>query len=402
MQYIFKAKNQQGKIKEGVIEALSQQSAIEILQKNDLVPLVIEEIRKTSPVLKELNRLWEGASQKEVAIFFRQMSTLIEAKVPIIQALMAIEEQTSNKYLRLVIREIAADVQEGMPFSESLEKHPETFSKLATNIIRAGEISGNLQSSVSFMANSMEKSNQLNSRIKSALYYPAFVLLVASVVGFAVISFILPKLTDVIKQMELEVPWYTKVVMAFGDFMRIYWWLVLILIIGMIIAFIYYIRTESGRREWDVIKIKIPVIKNLLQALYIARFSDNLALMVNAGIPIVRSLFIVSEIVGNSVYQAVILRAADEVRSGGRMSAVFARSDHFPPVVAQMTRIGEETGKLGEVLKSVTKFYDQEIEKITRNMTALIEPILIVVLAIGVAIMVFSILLPIYNIAGKM
>ncbi len=402
MKFKFQAKDQNGVIKEGTIEAVSEETAVQTLQRNSFVPLSIEQIKKTSAFIKELKRAWEGVTQKEMAIFFRQLATLIEAKVPIVQSLAAIEDQTGNKFLRLVIREMADDIREGMPFSESLTKHPLAFSPLSVSIIRAGEVSGNLQQSITFVAESIEKSYRLNSRIRSALIYPAFVIVVAFIVGFITISYILPKLTGVIKELNVAIPWYTKALMAVGDFMSGYWWAVLAVILGLVGGLIYYIKTEAGKREWDQIKIKLPIVGGLFRAISLARFSDNLSLMIMAGIPIVRALTIVGDVVGNSVYQSVILRSADEVKTGGHISTILAKSSDIPPIVAQMVRIGEETGKLGEVLKSVTDFYDQEIDKTSRNITTMIEPVLIVLLGIGVAILVFAVLMPIYNIAGKL
>lgn len=402
MKFIFKARDQKGLVKEGTIEAISEQNAIQVLQKNNIIPISIEQVKKTSQLIKEIQRVWEGVNQKELSIFFRQLATLIEAKVPIIKSLEAIEEQTTNKFLRIIIREIADDLQEGMPFSESLGKHPLIFSSLIVSIVRAGEISGNLQQAITFVAENIEKNYQLTSRIKSALFYPMFVIIVASIIGFIVITVILPKLTGIIKELNVEIPWYTKVVMFAGDFMANFWWAVLIVIAAIIGGGIYYIKTEAGKREWDQMKLKIPIAGGLFRAICLARFADNLSLMILAGIPIVRALQIVSEVVNNSVYQSVILRSADEVKTGGRISAILARSADIPPVVSQMVRIGEETGRLGEVLKSVTTFYEQEVDKTSRNLSTMIEPVLIVILGIGVAILVFAILLPIYNIAGNL
>lgn len=402
MKFVFKARDQKGIIKEGIIEAINEESAVQVLQKNNLIPISIEQEEKTSQFFKDIQRIWEGINQREISIFFRQLATLIEAKVPITQSLMAIEEQTSNKFMQSVIREVSDDIQEGMSFSESLAKHPTVFSTLVVSIVRAGEVSGNLQQAVIFVADSIEKNYQLTSRIKSALFYPAFVIVVALIIGFIVVTVILPKLTGVIKELNVEVPWYTKVIMFIGDFMSVYWWAVLIVIFGFIGGFIYYVKTETGKREWDQVKLKIPIIGGLFRAIYLARFADNLSLMVMAGIPIVRALKIVSEVVTNSVYQSVILRAADEVKTGGHISTILARSADIPPIVSQMTRIGEETGKLGEVLKSVTSFYEQEVDRTSRNLATMIEPVLIVILGIGVAILVFAILLPIYDIAGKL
>jgi type II secretory pathway component PulF len=402
MKFTFKAKDQNGLLREGTIDATSEKSAIEILQRDNLVLVAIGQVKELPRFLKEASRLWEGTTQKELATFFRQLATLIEAKVPITQSLAAIADQTDNKFMRIVVREIADDIQEGISFSGAMEKHPQVFTPLTTSIVKAGEISGNLQQSVIFVADSIEKSYQLNSKIRGALLYPAFVITVAAIVGFIIITVILPKLTGIIKEMNIDVPWYTKAVMFVGDFMSGYWWAVLAVIFGLIGGFIYYIKTETGKKEWDIIKIKIPVFGKLVRSIYLARLSDNLSLMVVSGIPIVRALHIVSEVVGNSVYQAVVLRAADEVKSGGRISAVFERSIVIPPIVSQMTRIGEETGKLSETLASVTRFYEEEVERISHNLTTLIEPILIVILGFGVAILVFAILLPIYNIAGKL
>lgn len=402
MRFQFKAKDQNGAVREGTIDAINEQSAVEVLQRNSLIPVSVEQEKNLPQIVKDLKRAWEGVTQKELSVFFRQLATLIEAKVPITQSLMAIEEQTGNKFMRLIIKEISDDVQEGMPLSESLAKHSDVFPPLVSSIVKAGEISGNLQQSVIFVADSIEKNYQLTSKIRGALLYPAFVLAVAFIIGFIVVTVILPKLTGIIKDLGIAVPWYTKVIMWFGDFMANFWWAVLIVIFGLIGGFIYYIKTEAGRHEWDQLELKIPVMGNLLRSIYLARFADNLALMITAGIPIVRALGIVSEVVGNGVYQAVILKSADEVKTGGHISTVLARSPEMPPIVSQMVRIGEETGKLGEVLKSITKFYEQEVEKISRNLTTLIEPVMIVLLGIGVAILVFAILLPIYDIAGKL
>ncbi len=402
MRFTFKAKDQNGAVREGIIEAISEQNAIEVLQKNNLIPVFIEQEKRMPQIIKDLKRVWEGAAQKELVIFFRQLATLIEAKVPITQSLAAIEEQTGNRYMKIIIKEISEDVQEGMPLSESLAKHADIFPPLIFNIIKAGEISGNLQRSIVFVADSIEKNYQLTSKIRSALLYPAFVVMVAFIIGFIVVTVILPKLTGIIKDMGVVVPWYTKVIMWIGDFMSNFWWAVLIVIFGLIGGFVYYIKTETGKREWDQLELKLPILGNLMKAIYLARFSDNLSLMIIAGIPIVRALNVVSEVVGNGVYQAVILRSADEVKTGGHISTILAKSPEMPPIVSQMVRIGEETGKLGEVLKSVTKFYEQEVEKISRNLTAMIEPIMIVILGLGVAILVFAILLPIYDIAGKL
>lgn len=401
MKFVFKAKDAQGEIREGMVEAMSAKAAAEILSRNNLVPISVKEEEKTIAIIKDLQRIWEGVSQKELVVFFQQLATLVEARVPVVSALRTIEDQTANRYFRIILKEMADDIEDGAPFSTAIEKHTGTFSPLVINMLRAGEASGELQKSVEVVAESIEKNYQLAAKIKGALYYPTFVLGVAGVIGFLVVTFILPKITIMIKDMKVPIPWYTSALIWLGDFMNAYWWAVLLVFLAAAGGLMYYVKTEAGRREWQMIILKLPVIGDLARSIYITRFAENLSALLNGGIPVVRALFIVSEVIGNQVFEKIVLKAADEVRSGGTMSTVFLRSREIPPIVSQMIRIGEETGSLSEVLASTAKFYNQEVETTTRSLTTLIEPILIVFLGVGVGILVVGVLLPIYNIAGQ-
>ncbi|OGI21418.1 MAG: hypothetical protein A2808_00230 [Candidatus Moranbacteria bacterium RIFCSPHIGHO2_01_FULL_55_24] len=403
MKFVFKAKNESGQIREGVVEALDSGAAVQILQKNNLIPISIrEEAERSMAIMRAAERLWEGVSQKELMVFFQQLATLIEARVPIVSSLATIGEQSNNRHLRSIIKEMADDIEDGMPFSEAMEKHPDIFSPLTVNMIKAGEVSGSLQKSVVFVAENIEKNYQLTSKIKGALYYPVFVLVVAFIIGFLVVTFILPKITVLIKDLNVPVPWYTNALIWLGDFMNQYWWVVLMVIIAGIGGLYYYVRTPAGRREWEQIILKIPVIGTLAQNIYITRFAENLSALLNSGIPVVRALIIVSEVVGNQVFERIMIKAVEEVKSGGNMSTVFIRTPEMPPIVSQMMRIGEETGTLANVLESVSKFYSQEVDNMTRSLTTLIEPVLIVFLGIGVGILVVGVLMPIYNLAGQL
>jgi type IV pilus assembly protein PilC len=401
MKFIFKAKNNAGELREGLVEAMSWEAAGQILEKNELTPITIKEQEQTSVILKSFHKMLEGVSQKELMVFFRQLATLIEARVPIVSSLNTIGDQSENKYLRIITKEIGDDIKDGMPFSEALDKHRDIFSPMTINMIRAGEVSGSLQKSVNFVAENIEKNYQLSSKIKGALYYPMFVLGVAFIVGFLVVTFILPKITALIKDLNVPIPWYTSALIQLGDFMNQYWWAVILILIAAIGAFVHYIRTAAGQREWEVILLKLPVVGVLARNIYITRFADNLSALLNGGIPIVHALLIVSEVIGNSVFKGIIMKAAEEVKTGNVMSSVFLRTPEIPSIVAQMVRIGEETGTLSQVLKSIGVFYNQEVELTTKNLTSLIEPLLIVGLGIGVGILVVGVLMPIYNIAGQ-
>jgi type II secretory pathway component PulF len=402
MKFLFQAKNLTGEIIEGRMDAINSDSAVAMLQGKGYIPLKVEKQEEVSAIVRDFQHMWDGVSLRELSVFFRQLSTLIEAKVSIVSSLQAVGDQTENAYFRIVINEMLNDIQDGLPFSEAMSKHPEVFENLAVSMIKAGELSGNLQRSVLFLADNTEKNYDLNSKIRGALFYPVFVMSASLIIGFVVFTLVLPKLTNIFKDMKIVIPWYTLILMRIGDFMSKYWWAVGIGIIAAIAGAMYYAKTEDGRREWDIIKMKIPVIGKLFQYVYISRFSENLSVLLDGGIPIVRALVIVGEVVNSTAFEGVILRAADEVKSGGSMSSVFARSEYFPPIVSQMVRIGEDAGKISEVLMHVSDFYNKETDRITRNLSTMLEPILISFLGVGVGILVFAILMPIYSIAGQM
>ncbi|MEI7890339.1 MAG: type II secretion system F family protein [bacterium] len=402
MKFQFQAKKSNGEVISGRLDANNSESAVAMLQEKGYIPIKVQKEEEISETMKDLQHLWEGVNLKELSVFFRQLATLIDAKVSIVGSLQAVSEQMENAFFKIVISEMLSDIEDGVPFSEAMAKHPDVFENLAVSMVKAGELSGNVQRSVMFLAENTEKNYELNAKIRGALFYPAFVLSAATIIGFIVFTVVLPKLTGIFKDMSVTVPWYTTVLMVIGDFMAQWWWLVGGMMIFVIGGAVYYAKTEDGKKEMDVLKMKIPVIGKLFQYVYISRFSENLAVLLDGGIPIVRALVIVSEVVNNSSFQGVILRAADEVKSGGAMSTVFARSELFPPIVSQMIKIGENAGKISEVLMHTSNFYNKETDRITANLSTMLEPILITFLGLGVGVLVFAILMPIYNMAGQM
>lgn len=399
MKYRFIVKDEQGKKKTGIVDSRDVRSATDLLQSKGLSVISMERVRQNQTI-EELSYLWEGVKATDLVILFRQLVTLIGAKVPILTSFRVIQKQISNRHLQRVMQEVADDIEDGTPMFESMSRHPRVFTPFMVSMIRSGEVSGHLHQSLKYIADNLEKNYRLTSKIRGALMYPGFVLSAAIIVGFLVVTFILPNLTSIIRDMNAEIPWYTELLMWVGDFMKAYWWVVLAAMVAVIGFSFYYIHTPVGKREWDRIKLKLPVVGPLLNYMYIARFSDNFSTLLAGGIPVVTSLHIVASVVGNSEFEKVILEAADEVKKGGNISVIFQRSEIFPPIVSQMLEIGEETGQTEETLKSVTRFYDEQADAIARNLTTLIEPMLIVLLGIGVAIMVVGILLPIYNISA--
>lgn len=402
MKFTFKAKNSSGEIKEGVIESANSDMAIQILQKSGLLPFVVVPQKESENSFQRIfAKMYESVASKELVVFFRQFSIMIEARVPVVNALLAIKEQTSNKYFEIVIKDVIASVEDGIPLSNAMEKFKDVFPVLAINIIRSGETSGNLKKSMEYVADNIERNYNLTSRVKSALMYPAVILIVFFIIGFIVATIIIPKLSVMIKDLGATVPWYTKMVIAFGDFMESWWWAVLVLIIGVIGGIIYYIKTDNGRDEFDEVKLKLPLIGSIFSGLYVSRFAENLAVLLAGGIPIVQAIRVTSDVVGNSLYRELLLKAADEVKNGGNMSDTLRKSTLMPAMVSHMVKIGEDSGQIDSVLNHVAKFYDQETEMSTRNLSTLIEPILMIFIGLAVGFLAFSVLMPIYDIAGQ-
>ena len=398
MKYKYKARNQAGGIQEGLVEASTLANATAVLQQHNLVVVSLVPEKGGSP-LAGLSRAWEGVSAKDFVIFSRQLAVMIEAKVPLMAALKGIVDQSANPYLIQVLSSVLSDVDEGKSLSDSFRRHPKTFSELYINMIQAGEVSGNLQKTLNNLADNIEKNYVLTQKIRGVLYYPAFILTAFFTVGFIMITFVIPKLMIMLKETNAKLPITTKILIATGDFMQHWWWAVLLAIVLGIAALIFYLRTEDGQREFDVLKLKIPVINKVLRYVYLARFAENLSTLVRSGLPIVSALQISARVVGNSVYEADIMEAAEKVKTGGTISEVLTGKSNFPPIMTQMIKVGEETGKLDSTLDTMSKFYTREADQIVSNLSSIIEPVLIVILGIGVGTLVFSIIIPIYNIA---
>jgi type IV pilus assembly protein PilC len=398
MKYKYKSRNQGGGVQEGIVEANSLANATAVLQQHNLLVISIEAERE-SGVASFFSRIWEGVSAKEFVIFSRQLAVMIDAKVPLMTAFKGIVDQTDNPYFVRVLSLVLSDIDEGKSLSDSLKRHPDVFSDLYINMVQSGEVSGNLQKSLEDLANNIEKNYTLTQKVKGVLYYPAFILFAFMVVAFLMLAFVIPKLMSMLKETNTTLPITTKALIWAGDFTQKWWWAILIAAVLAVSGLIYYIRTEDGKKESDVILLKTPIINRVLRYVYLARFSENLSTLVKSGLPIVNALQISGRVIGNSVFERDIMEAAERVRSGGTISEVLKTKANFPPIMTQMIKVGEETGKLDTTLLAMSKFYSREADQIVSNLSSIIEPVLIVMLGIGVGTLVFSIIIPIYSVA---
>jgi type IV pilus assembly protein PilC len=299
-----------------------------------------------------------------------------------------------------ILRDLVTSIENGESFSLALSKHPEAFGNIYVSLVRSGEVSGSVAKSLEYLADQLEKDYQLRSKVKSALTYPLFVLAALGIVGFLMFKFVLPKLTSVLKEQGGELPTISMAIIAITDFFQVFWWIVILVVAAVILGTRFFLRTPYGRYQWDAIKIRIPVVGDIFVKVYLARFSRNLATLVAGGIPIIQAIKIISDIIGNVIYRDILLGVADGITNGKSISDSLTGHKEFPPLVTQMVRVGEQTAALDTILTKLAEFYEKEVDAKVGVLATLLEPLIMIVLGVGVGLLVAGILLPIYNLAS--
>jgi len=295
---------------------------------------------------------------------------------------------------------LSNDVEAGTIFSKALAKYPQVFSPFFINLIKSGEVSGNLENSLNYLADYLEKQYYLQNKVRNALIYPGFIFLGFIVVAVLMLVMVIPNLTSILEQSGIDLPLSTRIIIGLSNILRSWGWLILLILIAAGFFLWRFIRTPQGRRFFDELKIKLPVFGAVFKKIYLARFADNLSTLIKGGLPILQALQVSAEVIGNVVFEELVLEAKEEVRIGNPMSQTFEKRKEIPPMVTQMIYTGERTGQLEMVLQKMASFYVREVDSVIATISSLIEPFLIVFLGIGVAILLTAVLMPIYNIAG--
>lgn len=393
----YRVRSQTGSVSTGNVEALSETAAIELLEDKGLVVLSLSEGSKTGS--KGLNFNIGGVKSKDVVIFSRQLSVMVSATVPIVQALKILAQQTINPIFISNIMEMANDVDGGMKLSSAMGKHPKVFSRFYVAMVKSGETSGKLDEVLQYLADQMEKDYDLVSRIKGAMIYPVFIISGMIVVAFLMMIFVVPNMTQMLVESGAELPFLTKILIGVSNFMKSFWWLIIGAAFGLFVAFKAWTRTAIGKIAWDTAKVKTPIFGPLFQKIYIVRFARGFSTLIRGGVPVSAALRITSEVVDNEAYKALILGTIKEVEDGNSVVTLFAKSDLMPKMLSQMMSIGEQTGKLDAILERLSDFYTREIDSLVNGLTALIEPMILMVMGVGVGGMVAAIMLPMFKVA---
>jgi type IV pilus assembly protein PilC len=399
MLFKYKALDEKGGNKEGEIDAPNRDIAISGLQRRGLVVVSIKEESETKSILEM--SFFEKVKPKDVVILSRQIATLFDAQVSALKAFTMLAANTESKLLRKKLAQIGDDLQAGVSISGALARHPDVFSDFYINMVKVGEETGKLNQTFLHLAEYLDRQYALTSKTKNALIYPAFVIITFFVVLTLMFTVVIPKLSSIILDSGQEVPFFTKIVIGVSDIFIHYGIFILVFLVLLGIWVWRLSTTPKGKIYLDTVRLSIPAVGNLYRKLYLSRITDNLNTMLSSGVPIVRSIDITAEVVGSLVYKDLLKEVADGVKSGISLSAAMGmHKEHMPGILVQMVVVGEETGSLGTILKTLTDFYKREVDDAIDTLVGLIEPVMIVVLGLGVGVLLVSVLMPIYNMAG--
>ena len=401
--YSYKVLKSDGSEVEGSIEAASEQSAVDSLQDQGLSIVYLNfesndtEIKPKTNFLPFLNSI----KRKDIVVFARQLSVMVGANLTLVQALRIVQDQVDNPKLKAIVTDIANEVESGVRFSVAMSKHPAAFTDFFTSMIASGETSGKLDEVLKYLADQEERDYDLQSKIKGAMIYPAFIVSALVMIGIAMMIFVVPQLTGMLTAAGGELPLATKILIGLSTFMRNFWWLIPIVVIGAIVSYRSFQKTSSGRKSIDSLLLRLPIFGKLLQKIYIVRFTQSMSTLLNGGVPLPDALKIVARVVGNVCYQELIEATIKEVEDGSSLTVLFSKSPLIPPLVSQMIVVGEKTGRLESILETITGFYSREITNTVSNLTSLLEPLIMLVIGVAVGGMVIAIILPMYKLADQ-
>ncbi len=397
--FSFKAKNWQGKTIKGVVEAQSVTSAVKLLKERKLVVISITE--KEEDILEKLQKIFlMRVSFGQIVTFTRQLATMIEAGLPLTDALSLLEKQAQGK-MKSIIEESLAQIQSGDPFAKALKKHEKTFGKAYVASVAAGEEGGVLDKVFSRLADNLEKRKEFMGKVKGAMIYPIIVIVGMILVTFIMMIFVIPKMTTLYAEFDAQMPLPTRILMGMANFTSAYFWIFPLLIVIGFFLFRSYRNTPEGRMKIDQLKLKIPIIGPLIENTILTQMTRTLGTLLGTGVAMVEALEIVAEATGNEVYAEGLRQASDRVEKGFPLSESLQENPNFPLIISQMVSTGEETGKIDSVMQDVARYFSVQAEEKVKTLTSAIEPLIMIILGIGVGFLVIAIIMPIYNLTSQ-
>lgn len=394
-QFQYTVKDTKGITHQGLVEAVDPRAASQILHDRGFVVIRIEP-KKQGLTLA----FFKGVNISHLANFTRQLATMITSGLPLTDALVVLQKQTENKKMTEIITSLADEIQAGNTFASALAKHSDIFSPAYINIVRSGEASGTLDTVLQKLADNLEKEREFQGKVKGAFVYPVIILIAMTLVTSIIMIFVVPKLTELYSNLNINLPLPTVILIALSKFMANFWWLLLIMLVAAGIAFRRYKRTPQGALLIDTITLQLPVLGRLNRDTSLTELTRTLGSLVGAGVPILEALKIAGEVASNAIHRNAIGKATTLVEKGAALSKAVAQQEVFPAILPQMIAVGEETGKMDDVLSKLAHYFEIEVDQQVKNLTTALEPIIMVTLGIMVGLLVVSIILPIYSITS--
>lgn len=396
MKFTYQGRTNTGQVQSGAVEASSKEAAFEILKSHGLYVTFLEQV--VVPVYAREIKILEIISTKDIVIFSRQLAIMLKSRVPLDETFQTLAKQTKNDSFKEKLLRIAEEIEGGTSLSGSLSLYPKLFSKFYISMVKSGEASGKLTEVFLYLADYLEREYAFNSKIRGAMIYPLFIILVFLAVSTLMIAFVIPHLGELLKESNQQLPWITTLAINISAFLRNYWWLVLGLGILIIYSIYHFSRTDYGRKFFDRVLLEVPFLSSFLKKLYLTRFAMNLSTLISGGLPIVRALEITGDVVSNDVYKRIIFQVTEGVRRGEAISAILLKYPKYvSPFFYQMVVVGEKTGTLDFSLNNVITFYQRDIDSSLDNFIKLLEPVLIIFLGLVVGGLLAAVLMPIYS-----
>ena len=392
--FTWEGKTRQGAVQKGEIAANSKEDVLALLRKQNIQPINVT----AKPKEIKLSFGAPKVKDKDIVIFTRQLATMIDAGLPLVQCLDILGTQTENKTLQKTVNQVRSDVESGATFADALKKHPKIFDALYCNMVAAGEAGGILDTILGRLAAFMEKFAKIKGQIKSAMIYPAIILFVAVAVVSLLLVVVVPMLANIFVEAKMQLPFPTRIVMAVSNFLKGWGGLsLLFVIIGFFVGLKQFRKTENGLRTTDAIALKVPVAGSLIQRVAVAKFTRTLGTLLTSGVPILEGLLIVSRTAGNKVVEDAILATRQSVSEGKTLADPLGRAKIFPAMVVSMISVGEATGALDNMLNKIADFYDDEVDSAVAALTSMLEPMLMIFLGVVVGFVIVAMYMPIFQ-----
>jgi type IV pilus assembly protein PilC len=400
MLFSYKAVDASSAPREGTVDANNIDSAIATVEQRGYTIISIDPLNEKKSILNFEFTFLQRVKNKEIVILSRQIATLFEAQVSALRIFRLLAAETENPLLQQVLNEVADDLQGGSSISRALSSHPDIFSSFYVSMVKSGEESGTLEETFMYLADYLDRVYEITSKTRNALIYPAFVISIFITVMMLMMTLVIPSISEILIDSGQELPLYTKIILAISNFFVNYIGLILIFLALAGVVVWQFARTEAGRRTVDQLKLTLPYFSTLFEKLYLTRICDNLSTMLGSGISMVQALEVTAEVVDNAIYREIIEQTVIDVKGGKSFADSISVYPEIPGVLSQMAKVGEETGKLGDILKTLSTFYRREVNNAVDTLINLIEPLMIVLLGLGVGVLVASVLVPIYNITS--